>query len=84
MVRSLVAILLEVGRGALGPASVDPMLVAGRRALDGRAAPARGLTLERVVYESKRGSRVAGAGTAGEPGMTGRKSSAGAEQEART
>jgi tRNA pseudouridine38-40 synthase len=84
MVRSLVAILLEVGRGALEPASVEPMLVAGRRALDGRAAPARGLTLERVVYESKNGSRVAGAVTAGEPGTTGRKSSAGAEQEART
>ena len=52
MVRSLVAILLEVGRGRLTVAQVDELLAGGARALHGRAAPARGLTLERVVYES--------------------------------
>jgi tRNA pseudouridine38-40 synthase len=51
MVRSLVAILLEVGRGRLAPGDVPALLDGGRRALDGRAAPARGLTLERVTYE---------------------------------
>ena len=42
------------------PEAVDELLAAGERALHGRAAPARGLTLERVVYESK--SNAAGAG----------------------
>lgn len=51
MVRSIVALLLEAGRGRLAPADVRQLLDAGGRALDGRAAPARGLTLERVVYE---------------------------------
>jgi tRNA pseudouridine38-40 synthase len=51
MVRSIVALLLEVGRGRLAPDDVPGLLERGGRALDGRAAPARGLTLERVVYE---------------------------------
>jgi tRNA pseudouridine38-40 synthase len=65
MVRSLVAVLLEVGRGGIAPDAVDELLAAGERALHGRAAPARGLTLERVVYESKShaGAGGAGAGT---------------------
>lgn len=63
MVRSLVAILLEVGRGSLAPEAVDELLATGERALHGRAAPARGLTLERVVYEPK--NEAAGSGTAG-------------------
>ncbi|HEX2193445.1 MAG TPA: tRNA pseudouridine(38-40) synthase TruA [Candidatus Limnocylindria bacterium] len=50
MVRSIVALLLEVGRGKLAPEDVPRILDAGGRALDGRAAAARGLTLERVVY----------------------------------
>ena len=50
MVRSIVAILLEAGRGRLTAPSVDELLDGDVRALDGRAAPARGLTLERVVY----------------------------------
>ncbi len=53
MVRSIVAVLLEVGRGRIGVAEVDELLARRERALDGRAAPARGLTLERVVYEPK-------------------------------
>lgn len=51
MVRSMVALLLEAGRGRLAPEDVPALLDRGGRALDGRAAPARGLTLERVVYE---------------------------------
>ncbi|MCC6619095.1 MAG: tRNA pseudouridine(38-40) synthase TruA [Chloroflexi bacterium] len=50
MVRSLVALLLEVGRGRLAPEEVDEVLDPRRRALHGRAVPARGLVLERVVY----------------------------------
>ncbi len=52
MVRSVVALLMEVGRGRLAPDAVDGILDGGARALHGRAAPARGLTLERVIYES--------------------------------
>jgi len=50
MVRSIVALLLEAGRGRLAPGSVAELLEAGERALHGRAAPAHGLTLERVIY----------------------------------
>lgn len=50
MVRSLVAVLLEVGRGRLAAADVVGVLDSGQRALRGRAAPARGLTLERIRY----------------------------------
>ncbi len=56
MVRSIVAVLLEVGRGGLPPEGVAGLLEAPSRALHGRAAPARGLTLERVVYGNR--SRV--------------------------
>lgn len=52
MVRSIVAILLEAGRGRLTPGEVAGMLEAGKRAIDGRAAPACGLTLERVIYSN--------------------------------
>jgi tRNA pseudouridine38-40 synthase len=52
MVRSIVALLLEAGRGRLAPGSVAGLLDAGERALHGRAAPARGLTLERVIYSN--------------------------------
>jgi tRNA pseudouridine38-40 synthase len=50
MVRSIVAVLIEAGRGKLAPTAIAPLLRTGERALAGRAAPARGLTLERVVY----------------------------------
>jgi tRNA pseudouridine38-40 synthase len=52
MVRSIVALLMEVGRGRLSPEAVDGVLDVGTRALHGRAAPPRGLTLERVIYAS--------------------------------
>jgi tRNA pseudouridine38-40 synthase len=50
MVRSMVAILLEAGRGRLAPGEVTSLLEVGQRAFHGRAAPAVGLTLERVSY----------------------------------
>src|SRR2546423_6569648 len=52
MVRSIAAILLEVGRGKLDPGDVAQLLDAPSRALDGRAAPARGLTLEKGIYSN--------------------------------
>jgi tRNA pseudouridine38-40 synthase len=52
MVRSLVAVLLSVGRGQMAPSEVEQLLEDRRRALYGRAAPARGLTLERVSFET--------------------------------
>jgi tRNA pseudouridine38-40 synthase len=49
MVRRMVAVLLEVGLGKMDEASV-PAALAGRvSALDGAAAPAKGLCLRRVV-----------------------------------
>jgi tRNA pseudouridine38-40 synthase len=75
MVRSIVAILLAVGRGRLAPEAVDELLEGDRRALHGQAAPPRGLTLERVVYESadNRTRRSAGSSdaAAGQQGRTG-------------
>jgi tRNA pseudouridine38-40 synthase len=63
MVRSIVALLLEAGRGRLAPDDVPRLLDAGGRALDGRAAPARGLTLERVIYEGNMDAKASqGAG----------------------
>lgn len=53
MVRSIVAILLAAGRGRLAAGDVDRLLAGSGRALDGRAAPAKGLTLERVVYAAE-------------------------------
>jgi tRNA pseudouridine38-40 synthase len=53
MVRSIVALLMEAGRGRLNAVAVEEMLAAGGRALSGRAAPARGLTLERVIYGNR-------------------------------
>jgi pseudouridylate synthase I len=72
MVRSLVAVLLEVGRGRLAPAEVAGLLSAGERALHGRAAPARGLTLERVVYSNTDG-RPGGGAMAIRPEARGRR-----------
>lgn len=52
MVRSIVAVLMAVGLERLAPEDVDRLLGEPGRALHGRTAPARGLTLERVVYGS--------------------------------
>ena len=50
MVRSMVAVLLAAGRGQLAAVDVEQVLDAGQRALRGRAAPACGLTLERISF----------------------------------
>jgi tRNA pseudouridine38-40 synthase len=49
MVRRIVATLLAVGKEKLDPSAVPGLLTAGRPALRGAAAPARGLCLRRVV-----------------------------------
>jgi tRNA pseudouridine38-40 synthase len=56
MVRRMMAVLLEVGRGHMDEAAVAAALGADRPALDGAMAPAKGLTLRRVVM----GRRAAG------------------------
>ena len=49
MVRRIVAVLVAIGKGQLDPSAVPGLLTAGRPALRGAAAPARGLCLRRVV-----------------------------------
>ena len=62
MVRSLVGTLVAVGRGRLEPEDVASILAALDRSRAPQMAPARGLTLERVIY----GRRGAGS-THGNP-----------------
>jgi tRNA pseudouridine38-40 synthase len=50
MVRALVGTLVRVGDGKLDPGAVPEILAARDRARAGQIAPARGLTLERVLY----------------------------------
>ncbi|HET7029245.1 MAG TPA: tRNA pseudouridine(38-40) synthase TruA [Candidatus Limnocylindrales bacterium] len=50
MVRRIVAVLLDVGRGTLNEEGVREALAARKPARNGAAAPARGLCLRRVVY----------------------------------
>ena len=57
MVRRIVAALLAVGRRELEASAVPGLLQAGRPALDGAAAPARGLCLRRVVLGRRTGER---------------------------
>jgi tRNA pseudouridine38-40 synthase len=56
MVRRIVAVLLEVGRGRLNEEDVREALAARRPARNGAAAPARGLCLRRVVLGRRPGS----------------------------
>jgi tRNA pseudouridine38-40 synthase len=49
MVRRIVAVLIEVGHGKMTEEAVVRALESGRPALNGAAAPARGLCLRRVV-----------------------------------
>ena len=55
MVRRMVALLIEVGLGKIDEAAVRSALGAGRPALDGAAAPARGLCLRRVAIGRRPG-----------------------------
>lgn len=50
MVRIVVGTLVQVGEGRLSAADVRKILAAGDRSQAPKAAPARGLTLERVAY----------------------------------
>jgi tRNA pseudouridine38-40 synthase len=54
MVRRMVAALLAVGKGRIAEADVAEALRAGKPALAGAAAPARGLCLRRVVMGRRR------------------------------
>jgi tRNA pseudouridine38-40 synthase len=50
MVRRMVAVLLEVGLGKMDETAVRSALAGPGSALDGAAAPAKGLTLRRVAF----------------------------------
>jgi tRNA pseudouridine38-40 synthase len=50
MVRRVVALLFEIGRGRGGPERLKDALAAPERPVQGRIAPARGLCLEAVTY----------------------------------
>ena len=54
MVRRMVAVLLEVGKGTMNEDAVRAALAGPERAIDGAAAPAKGLTLRRVGYAAGR------------------------------
>lgn len=54
MVRSLVGTLVGVGEGSRAPGEISDVLASRDRGRAGQIAPARGLTLERVVYRSAR------------------------------
>jgi tRNA pseudouridine38-40 synthase len=56
MVRRIVAVLLAVGKGTLEVSAVPGLLTAGKPALGGASAPARGLCLRRVVLGRRAGS----------------------------
>jgi tRNA pseudouridine38-40 synthase len=53
MVRRLVALLVEVGLGRLDDDGVRAALAGPGPALDGAAAPAKGLNLRRVAYGTR-------------------------------
>jgi tRNA pseudouridine38-40 synthase len=50
MVRNMVGLLVEIGRGERPPEAVAQTLAARRRSAGGRMAPACGLFLEEVDY----------------------------------
>jgi tRNA pseudouridine38-40 synthase len=50
MVRNIVGVLLDVGRGAISPADVDTIIAARQRSAAGPTAPGRGLFLVEVEY----------------------------------
>jgi tRNA pseudouridine38-40 synthase len=54
MVRRMVAVLLEVGKGTMNEDAVRAALAGSEPAFFGAAAPAKGLTLRRVEYAARR------------------------------
>jgi tRNA U38,U39,U40 pseudouridine synthase TruA len=66
MVRRIVAALLAVGTGKLEVAAVGRLLEAREPALDGAAAPAKGLCLRRVALGRRDDGPRAGQDTAQE------------------
>jgi tRNA pseudouridine38-40 synthase len=52
MVRNLVGTMLDIGRGRIAPSAIPEILAARNRAAAGPTAPARGLFLHSVEYES--------------------------------
>jgi tRNA pseudouridine38-40 synthase len=58
MVRRIVAVLIEVGRGKMSEAQVAAALAERRPALDGATAPAHGLCLRRVALGRDRRADV--------------------------
>jgi tRNA pseudouridine38-40 synthase len=58
MVRRIVAVLLEVGRGKMDESGVRAALAARVPALDGATAPAHGLTLRRVALGRRASSEL--------------------------
>ena len=53
MVRNMVGLLLEIGRGARRPEDVDSILAARDRSAAGMMAPAHGLYLDEVTYPAE-------------------------------
>ncbi|MGH8979637.1 MAG: tRNA pseudouridine(38-40) synthase TruA [Acidimicrobiales bacterium] len=68
MVRSIVAVLVDAGRGRATAASVMELLASGSRAGAPRPAPAHGLCLTSVDYESVESTGRAAEGRAGTGG----------------
>jgi tRNA pseudouridine38-40 synthase len=63
MVRNIVGTLIEVGRGKIGAERISEVLATNDRRRAGPTAPAKGLCLERVVYDDA----VGGASGEAEP-----------------
>jgi tRNA pseudouridine38-40 synthase len=57
MVRSLSGVLADIGRGRVPTDRAEELLASGDRRLLSAKAPARGLTLERVSYDTGRADR---------------------------
>jgi tRNA pseudouridine38-40 synthase len=50
MVRTIVGTLLEIGRGRFAPDDIEELFENGTRTLASPTAPAKGLSLLKIVY----------------------------------